>query len=240
MNWLRRLHPISAQFRIWRSKMCLCVCFPSSAEIWTSQTGSHLIPELNPHEKILSVEIRNGELCLRETKFYTYLHYDAESSAEFLSLHCNDDELLISLDHLVFTGNGDPISAQKVQIGDTLVKVRREDHAVEIVSVTNIQRKTLKGIFAPLTKSGTLLVNGFLVSCYAHVKSHEVAHASLAPLRFWYERTKKWSPQHQIPDTQRSSDGIHKFAKFLISASKALPNAIMGNALTSDLRQLEV
>ena len=39
-----------------------------------------------------------------------------------------------------------------------------------------------KGAYAPLTEDGTLYVNNLLVSCYANIQSHKIAHAAMQPL----------------------------------------------------------
>ena len=51
----------------------------------------------------------------------------------------------------------------------------------------------IKGaVSAPITMSGTILVNGVVASCYAH-GSHEVLHAILAPFRTLHRISPKLS-----------------------------------------------
>ncbi len=38
-------------------------------------------------------------------------------------------------------------------------------------------------VAAPLTRSGTILVHGVVLSCHAVVRSHAIANAALAPVR---------------------------------------------------------
>ena len=40
------------------------------------------------------------------------------------------------------------------------------------------------GAFVPLTKSGNIVVDGVLASCYASVH-HDIAHLGMAPMRYF-------------------------------------------------------
>lgn len=51
----------------------------------------------------------------------------------------------------------------------------------QIVSVNYVTRK---GIYAPLTREGNIVVNSVVASCYAVISDHELAHMSFAPVRW--------------------------------------------------------
>ena len=58
------------------------------------------------------------------------------------------------------------------------------------MAVKAIEPEVLLGLFAPLTLSSTLLVDGLLCSCFAppeelHV-SHGLCHTAMAPLRLYH------------------------------------------------------
>ena len=53
-------------------------------------------------------------------------------------------------------------------------------------TVTNVTDEIKQGYIAPLTGEGTLIVDGVAASCYGTLSSHRVAHAALAPMRWWY------------------------------------------------------
>ncbi|CAG5120462.1 unnamed protein product, partial [Candidula unifasciata] len=52
--------------------------------------------------------------------------------------------------------------------------------------IVSIQVRPLKGVYAPLTVSGTIVVDGIITSCYAFLKDVQLAHASFAPLRAYH------------------------------------------------------
>ncbi len=89
----------------------------------------------------------------------------------------------------------------------------------ELLPITEIETVEMKGIYAPFTLSGTFLANGFLVGCYANVDSFSLAHAALAPLRTWYNLTKK-------EQTSIVRVGVHGYAKSLMKIRQALQNGM--------------
>jgi hypothetical protein len=86
--------------------------------------------------------------------------------------------------HLINIKNRGYIRAHEVAIGDFLYADSSE------IEVTLIEKITKRGYTAPLTKSGTLLVNNILASCYAEVKSQTVAHLAMNPISIWYDLNK--------------------------------------------------
>ena len=81
--------------------------------------------------------------------------------------------LKITEDHLLFVE-----TARDVTIGDT-VYVRGFQSAMEKDAVQNISRVFEKGVYAPVTLSGTILVNDVDTSCYFDVLSHEWSHRAM-------------------------------------------------------------
>lgn len=61
-------------------------------------------------------------------------------------------------------------------------------HFDQIVSVDYITRK---GIYAPLTREGNIVVNSVVASCYAVISDHYMAHMSFAPVR-WFSYLNEW------------------------------------------------
>ena len=105
--------------------------------------------------------------------------------------------------------------------------------------VIGIRRSLEIGVYAPLTRHGTLIVNGFLASCYADVDSHRLAHLAMTPLLLWHRMLLPLRRRRQIDDFGSQLDendnmqlrccpnaGIHKYARFLSKLSG--PFAIKG------------
>ncbi|BAM79404.1 similar to hedgehog protein [Cyanidioschyzon merolae strain 10D] len=72
------------------------------------------------------------------------------------------------------------VFAEDIRVGDALLDVAAHlpDPVVAIETLV-----THNGLYAPLTRSGRLAVDGVLVSCYGTYASHAVAHAVLWPAR---------------------------------------------------------
>ena len=77
----------------------------------------------------------------------------------------------------------------------------------------------IEGYIAPLTMSGTILVNSILASCYAVIDSHALAHSAMAPVRWWH-----------LMDFNRLSapkNGTHWYPQALMSISDILLNRFL-------------
>jgi len=199
--------------------MVFSVCFPATAQVQLASGISRPVSSLKPFDVLQTLDKARGFSRTKPSTFYTYLHFDENLTTEYLVLKCeNDTQLVISEAHILFkrnclTESARPMMARNVEIGDYLLYVNAEKE-IQNVRVTGIDRKMCQGAFAPLTKSGTFIVDGFLVSSYAHVHSHAKAHASMAPLRLWYKLNSKIGKPLSIRNSG-AENGIHSYAKTL-------------------------
>ena len=115
-----------------------------------------------------------------------YLYYDPHSTSEYLKVESEDGHCVsISPNHLIFTGQ--PGGKKKAVFAATL---KPGDHIIAVSNthtqhckVKQVTSGTQDGIYNVLTRTGTLVVDGVLASCYASYKSHKISHAACAPLR---------------------------------------------------------
>lgn len=127
--------------------------------------------------------LRIGDMVKTATGFEPvvgFLHAE-EGEAEFIEISNGAGVLPITPDHLVFLANGDAVPASVIRVGDNL-------SSGVVTDVKQVIRTT--GIYAPLTNSGTIEVEGAMASTYSTVvstffeKYHSVAHLMMAPMRW--------------------------------------------------------
>jgi hypothetical protein len=164
-------------------------CFPGSALVQVEGKGAVPVSEVRLGEKVLT---ENG---LSE-EIYSFGHYDPHSKHSFVELLTKSKKsLTLSASHMVMIVNQGAVPASLVKVGDALLHVTGTfDPVISISAVTH------KGMFAPFTASGKLVVNGFVVSNYVALQessflviggyetpfTHQwLAHAFNAPHRFF-------------------------------------------------------
>ena len=120
----------------------------------------------------------------------TFIHRQPEVLQEFIRITTlkKSKILVITEDHLLFVekeGRASAIPAREVSVGDT-VYVRGDQDALETDVVQSISSVIEKGVYAPVTLSGTILVNDVHTSCYFDVLSHEWCHRAMGVARAVY------------------------------------------------------
>ena len=116
--------------------------------------------------------------------FLGWLHRDENVTTTFIDITTKTGKSLSLTPHhlLMVTENVDKAPAM------TFAHHVREGHYLWSAEsgptkVKSVASKSHVGIFAPLTSTGTFLVDDLLVSCYAHLSSHAVAHLAFLPFR---------------------------------------------------------
>jgi len=166
-----------------------CICFPGSALVEVEDRGNVELRDIQLGDKIL---VANGVY----EPVYSFAHYDPLTTQTFVKLVLNSgEELSLSRSHMIMTKNKGVVPASLIEIGDELINSFKE--TVQVNSISTIDDQ---GMFAPFTKSGTLVVNGILVSNYVALQESPIfmignmktpfthqwlAHAFNAPHRFY-------------------------------------------------------
>lgn len=211
-------------------------CFPGESTVLTS-TGVHRkLSDLQIGEKILSRDPSTTELTFSEV--ILFLDYDASQKREFLEITlASNRTLVITPNHLVQKDTLEgyrTVFAQSIQLGDNLL-VSVSNNKIVRDRVIKLSATLRTGVYAPLTRTGTLVVNDVVVSCYATVDSQWLAHWVFWPLRWawnvkkgvgraWYVVSRPfgaWSEQ-SLEVTKQSDTGVHWYAKLLYSTAQYL------------------
>ena len=110
------------------------------------------------------------------------------------------------------------IQAKSIKLNDELnIIVFTKNVSSYFSKVVKISVKVERGFIAPLTESGTLIINGIHVSCYAF-SSHSLAHFVMKPIAYWYS-LKKYLGYEEVEsklEEKRVSGSLHPFARFLM------------------------
>ena len=156
-------------------------CYPGSAIIYDSNSRARRIESLQVGDKVLVITKND----IQSDSVITFIHRQPEVVEEFLKIVTTKEKiLLITADHLLFVelmGQATAIPARDVKIGDTVYV--RGSHGSETDLVRSISTVYEKGAYAPVTLSGTILVNDVHTSCYFDVLSHEWSHRAMSIAR---------------------------------------------------------
>jgi len=161
-------------------------CFPGSAIFVDIHGRRRRMDSLNVGDEVHAMSNEN----IRLEPVITFIHHQPEVMQEFLKITTLEKKKILKIteDHLLFVekeGKAAAVPARDVTIGDT-VYVRGVQGAVERDAVQNISRVFEKGVYAPVTLSGTILVNDVHTSCYFDVLSHEWSHRAMGVARTVY------------------------------------------------------
>ena len=104
-------------------------------------------------------------------------HNDPNQIAEYITLTTDSNNTITLSDKHYIYANNNYKFAENVQIGDTLQLYGHKN-----VKVIDITKNLYKGVYAPITKTGNIIVNGIHASCYAYTKSHQIAHSLFNPI----------------------------------------------------------
>jgi hypothetical protein len=164
-------------------------CFPPGAKVQLSHNLTEEIENLQQGDKIITF---NSDGKLIDDEVIGFLHFDAERITSYLEIETdsNEEKLLISNNHLIFEKKTGSMLAKKLNLNDTLLQFGNDGIPID-KKIIGVKKVVIKGAYAPLTRSGTLLVNGKLVSCYANYQNHSLAHKAFGALRLFYDGLPK-------------------------------------------------
>lgn len=199
-------------------------CFPGSAQVTVERGEQVPVFLLKPGDKVLS-QTESGQTVF--SRILLFLHKDCESRSLFIVLDTEDGQrLALTPNHLLFHtsyyeadhSKYQACFASRVHEGDYLL-VHGSGGRVRPSKVTSVTLEERMGVYAPLTEEGTLFVDGVLVSSYASVENHKLAHWAFGPLRFlhslsqWTQGVDQESAQIRVAVSTFSGPNIYIYVQ---------------------------
>ncbi len=197
------------------------MCFSSTSLISTLNEGKKSISDLNYGDMIKTIDQSSNKIVY--SKFITYLHRDEHVLADFIKIITNQNKTIkISEKHLVATLRNKKVEfilAKNLNENDFLVSYDDNENMIyeEIISIIKYVQEI--GVYAPLTETGTMLVDDVLVSCYANIDKHDWAHFAfklyIYPKNFYEFIINNLFTRN---DNKEYYNRLHWFANFLLNS----------------------
>ena len=153
--------------------------------------------EIRNGDHVMTVDPSSGSL--QSSEVIMFLHRNQSRRLAYVTLEtASGRNVSLTPSHLIYASSSTfhdvAISSAEVMYASSVregqyVFISKDfirDSKVVPELVLRVRTTMNRGSFAPVTRSGNLLVNEVAVSCYAVVNSHNIAHVSFAPIRLYY------------------------------------------------------
>ncbi|XP_072758784.1 sonic hedgehog protein [Anoplolepis gracilipes] len=216
-------------------------CFPAKSLIRTENGGTKTLDELHLGDRIAALN-SHGDIVYSEV--IAFLDRASSETRQFVRLTTESGRVLtLTPAHLVPVEGRSSIFAAKVQPGDRVLvrdtaATNDTDSHLRWDKVVETKLVLEKGVYAPLTTEGTLVVDDVVASCYAVIDSETVAHYVFLPLRIWSSVTSFFvqrlddvsNVKGRNKDSHPTKEGVHWYASMLYSLSTyVLPSKMLYN-----------
>jgi len=150
-------------------------CFHGS-DIVVTDKGKMTMTDLVANKDV-RVLTKGADGQLEYSSVYYWIHAQSDVETEYITLSTESDHnLSITGKHLIYqtdcNGNSEAIFADKVQIGKCL-QVNDNGDLIES-KVISKSKDMKKGVYAPITTNGNIIVNDVLASCFTNVENEAV------------------------------------------------------------------
>lgn len=202
-------------------------CFTPESTAQLESGARKPLSELVIGDRVLSMD-SNGRAVYSDV--ILFMDRNLEQMETFVQLHTDGGAVLtVTPAHLITVWQpeqqkldfmfADRIEEQfYVLVQDASGELRPQ----RVLRVSSVQQR---GVVAPLTREGTIVVNSVAASCYAVISSQSLAHWGLAPMRLWYtlqslvpgkEQLRSSTKANTAKDaTAQQQNGLHWYANAL-------------------------
>lgn len=168
-------------------------CFTGDSVV-TTATGKKSMKDLKVGESVLALA-EDGQL--RMSKVLLFLDRSATATTDYVTLVTESGRSITATPtHLVLRWqkadggqrsqqmwNANPVLAKRIGVNDTLLTVVHHGRGLQADRVVEVRRVQRRGLYAPLTVDGTVVVDDIVASCYAVLDSQRLAHWAFLPAR---------------------------------------------------------
>jgi len=197
----------------------ISLCFPAHATVMTP-TGPKAMKDLAVGDTVRVVtpagKVEWSQTC-------GWLHREPSKVASYQRITTSRRQLMVSAAHLMAVVRGGQmefVPAGEVGVGTTVLVCDSSATATAIWGnqVTRVETVQAQGVYAPLTVSGTIVVDGVAASCYAETRSHRAAHAAMKPMRhMWRSDPAKVAQQAHVG---KHVPGSHRYVDVLAHVAR--------------------
>lgn len=201
-------------------------CFTPESTAQLESGARKALSELVIGDRVLSMD-SNGRAVYSDV--ILFMDRNLEQMETFVQLHTDGGAVLtVTPAHLITVWQpeqqkldfmfADRIEEQfYVLVQDASGELRPQ----RVLRVSSVQQR---GVVAPLTREGTIVVNSVAASCYAVISSQSLAHWGLAPMRLWYTLQSLVPGKGQLRSTKANTakdataqqqNGLHWYANAL-------------------------
>lgn len=206
-------------------------------------------------DMIMTLDKKTGEPVSTQVIMFAHIEPHAESKSHLILLASlfyisvclamfykivteSGKSLLLSANHLVAVPGGKFKLARDLKTDQDQVVVFDSTQRVE-EKLVDVSVEECNSFLAPITYTGTFLANGVLVSCYAEVESHRLAHDAMKPVRWWSSlqaTLQKLMGNNRLTNkmqTKRQDEGIHWYPTALYVMAKPFYDFAPTNDITT-------
>ena len=170
-------------------------CFSEEMRVQLVEGEYKKMKDLETGDKFYNYEEKDGE---GEEKFEDeitgWLDRDEQRVGKFYEIKLADARIIQLSEYHLININGHYQYANRASINDII----HGSHVKEISLVFS------KGVYSPLSKSGTIIVNHIRASVYSNLESHSIAHQ-------WFRLYHSLSPLISLPLFVRLSKFLFSF-----------------------------
>lgn len=216
-------------------------CFPHDAQAVLTNHSPIALGDVQIGDQLLTYDLISKSF--QPTRVVSFLHRDEHQYSSWIEITLRKhnviepSKLRLTANHLIYRRSSRSVVsvfAGDIQPGDYVVADLTNSDPFCEVTQTKIINETLSrlsyGVYAPLTTSGSLIVDGVLVSCYAHFREEWLMNLVTLPLQADFYLRQFLG--HFFSNSNEIQLGLHWYVEWLLQLGRnILPDSMFFSQL---------